>query len=363
MNEQARTPRASKKLATTWDVYLSDVTDARFAELVFERELEHIARFSWATERMTLEGLLDDALSTYRDRRSRSALLDLADVLGEEGTAHLTLSHGRAALWVAARSIDALTNAKQALQHTYPISRPEERRQVQLSFWTHDHGARRSSRALAVPTWKEIAGNYPAAVAAALGDLVRTRFDDPEAGRLLLWHGPPGTGKTHALRALAWEWREWCAVHYVTDPETFFGGAPKYMLDVLLEEDEDDTEQWRLLILEDTGELLALDAKSQTGQGLSRLLNVVDGLIGQGLRVLVLVTTNEELQRIHPAVSRPGRCASQIEFGAFPGAEADEWLARHGRTGDGSARTLASLFGDPDTPSSAAPPSVGFSAR
>src|SRR6185312_7694550 len=119
-----------------------------------------------------------------------------------------------------------------------------------------------------------------------------------------------------------------------TDPELFFGSSPRYMLDVLLDEDEDDSD-WRLLILEDTGELLALDARQQTGQGLSRLLNVVDGLIGQGLRVLVLVTTSEPLRALHPAVSRPGRCIAQVEFTAFPAAEADAWLRRHGRDGDG----------------------------
>ena len=36
-------------------------------------------------------------------------------------------------------------------------------------------------------------------------------------------------------------------------------------------------------MLEDTGELLDPDAKTVIGQGLSRFLNVVDGLIGQGL--------------------------------------------------------------------------------
>ena len=49
-----------------------------------------------------------------------------------------------------------------------------------------------------------------------------------------------------------------------------------------------------------------MDAKERTGQALSRFLNVVDGLIGQGLRLLVLVTSNEELGKLHPAVSRPG---------------------------------------------------------
>ena len=90
--------------------------------------------------------------------------------------------------------------------------------------------------------------------------------------------------------------------------------------------------------------MLAADAKERTGQGLSRLLNTVDGLIGQGLRVLVLVTTNETLRSLHPAVSRPGRCASQIEFTAFSAEEAAEWLARHGAEASRHAATLASLF-------------------
>ena len=120
----------------------------------------------------------------------------------------------------------------------------------------------------------------------------------------MLWHGAPGTGKTHALRAFAWEWRSWCTFHYITDPEEFVD-SPRYMLKVLLD-GVDDESGWRVLILEDTGELLALDAKYQAGQGLSRFLNVVDGLIGQGLRVLVLVTTNETLRSLNPAVRGRG---------------------------------------------------------
>ena len=154
-------------------------------------------------------------------------------------------------------------------------------------------------------------------------------FSPAVGGRLLLWHGIPGTGKTYALRALGWEWRSWCDFHYVTDPETLLRLEPDLHARRAPERATRTTrrDRWRLLILEDTGELLAADAKERTGQGLSRLLNVVDGLIGQGLRVLVLVTTNETLRSLHPAVSRPGRCASQIEFAAFTAEEAAEWLA------------------------------------
>jgi hypothetical protein len=114
------------------------------------------------------------------------------------------------------------------------------------------------------------------------------------------------------------------------------------MLEVILDEDGDGG-RWRLLVLEDTGELLAADAKQQTGQGLSRLLNVVDGLIGRALRVLVLVTTNEPLQVLHPAVARPGRCAAKIEFRPFGAEEATRWLRERGHPGPSSGGTVASL--------------------
>jgi hypothetical protein len=45
-------------------------------------------------------------------------------------------------------------------------------------------------------------------------------------------------------------------------------------------------------------------------------------MVGQGLRLLVCLTTNEELWRLHPAVTRPGRCLAQIEVGRLSRAEA-----------------------------------------
>ncbi len=75
---------------------------------------------------------------------------------------------------------------------------------------------------------------------------------------------------------------------------------------------------------------MATDAKEQSGQGLSRLLNLSDGLLGLSTEVLILITTNEPLGRLHPAVHRPGRCLAEIEFLALDVDEACEWLAANG---------------------------------
>jgi ATP-dependent 26S proteasome regulatory subunit len=104
----------------------------------------------------------------------------------------------------------------------------------------------------------------------------------------------------------------------------------------------------RLLVLEDAGELLGADARSRTGQGLSRLLNMTDGLPGQATRTRVLITTNEDVGRLHPAIIRPGRCGALIRFTPFDDVESGRWLSAHGRedlNAEGrSPATLAELF-------------------
>ena len=370
-------------------LFLARVLDGPFAEI----RQEH-----WATSERAL-GPLGTPLLRFSGDNGESMVIEVGAAL-----VYVALRSGFVAAQAAAASEETARDALLTLHERLPAPEPVARHDVPVAFWTYTpNGPMPSLRPIAVPEWDEISENYATPTRGALEPLMRS-FTPAHGGQLILWHGEAGTGKTFALRALAWEWRDWCQLHYIVDPDTFFGERADYLMGVLMQpagmsmgihvmggphgwamsraifhdaedveldfDDGEDGEEraakhWRLLVLEDTGELLTPDAKAIIGQGLSRFLNVVDGLIGQGLRVLVLVTTNEEIRGLHPAVARPGRAAANVEFTRLPGDEARGWLERRGVV-DARAepRTIAHLYAALEGADPSAPlPSIGFGDR
>ena len=360
----------SDRVQLVQDLQCGSTADSLFVARVIDRGLAEVRSSSWATPARALTPI-GEPVHRSSGERGESALYEQDGVL-LQASLYNGWVHVRGAGDDRARIDDALARVKEFL----PPPDPSSTHRVPVTFWTYGpHGPIASSRSISVPEWSEIEGNYGGGTREQLDALMR-RFEPAHGGQLVLWHGKVGTGKTFALRALAWEWRDWCEFHYIVDPDSFFGERADYLMGVLTQpgyaeiadprfmhvahmrgmsrgdvdadgdgaDDEPGSKAWRLLVLEDTGELLTPDAKSIIGQGLSRFLNVVDGLIGQGLRVLVLVTTNEEIRTLHPAVSRPGRCAANIEFMPLSREEAAGWAAEHGGVQPGASATLASLY-------------------
>jgi hypothetical protein len=325
-----------------FDFKYDSVVHGIFMRRLIEEGLERsIVTFEWPTDSKDFLDRLDDIdeiepVTRKRDSKYESTVFYLKGCL-----VLLQLLRGEISLFVGGDE-RAAKEIERMVKEVVPEADERSRARISFWYWAASSGfARRVRRLLIVPSWKEIASNYPSATRHRLKTLMREGHD-LEAGQLILWFGEPGCGKTYALRSLLSEWKDRFSFHFISDTDHFFANGD-YLLSVMLDQ---ESPLPKLFILEDAGEFLLPDARHQMGQGLSRLLNASDGLIGQGLNCVFLITTNEPVGRLHPAVSRPGRCAAQMEFRAFPSDEAASWLQARGFEHNGlpSEVRLADLY-------------------
>ncbi len=123
---------------------------------------------------------------------------------------------------------------------------------------------------------------------------------------IVLLHGKYGTGKTSYLRHLINKANEkvifmpFDMVGRISDP---------YFLPFIKEHKDS------ILIIEDCDDLLCSRENGKfTNQGLSTLLNMGDGLLGDALNIKVICTFNTDLKNIDNAILRKGRLIARYEF-------------------------------------------------
>lgn len=106
--------------------------------------------------------------------------------------------------------------------------------EVEVALWRSkpSGGGKRSSQSLPAQRWSEIERNYPNPVRRRLKSLFSRREVEPGEGRLILFHGEPGTGKTTAVMALIHEWSSWCEAQLITDLDRLFADS-EYLVNVL----------------------------------------------------------------------------------------------------------------------------------
>lgn len=348
------------RLAATLDYHT--LAEAWFLERVDARGLRHVRGAHWVSD--ADPGALAERAHghvAYAHDGSEELVVELGDAV-----AHVIVRDELVVVRAAAGDRAGVEDAIDRVRDALP---PTERGTLDVSlrfWWWEARFPNDVARIVRVPRWREIAGNYATTTAAQLAELVDWRDGPPRGGRLLVWHGPSGTGKTHAVEMLAGAWRAWADLHVITDPEQFLA-SPSYLMAVAGRADDAGLpapDRWRVAVLEDAGEHIAADAIEGRDEALARLLNVCDGLLGQALRLLILVTTNRAPRTLHPALRRPGRQLAEVAFAPLTRDEAARWCATRGVAPIERERaTLAELYAHAEGRAApTAPAAFGFAA-
>jgi hypothetical protein len=140
-----------------------------------------------------------------------------------------------------------------------------------------------------------------------------------------LFHGPPGTGKTHYIRYLIAALRG-SGRSIMLIPSGFASqlSDPSFLAFFL--EWGSEQRKGTVLLIEDAEE--ALESRGGRSTAVSNLLNLTDGLMNDLTKVSVIATVNVDIGKLDAAMTRNGRLAGIWHFTDLSPEEATA-LARH----------------------------------
>lgn len=186
------------------DLEHDGVASAVFNARVIEGGFAFVRSDNWAP-RANAIAVPGARIFVHATRWGRREIIRADGVLADVG-----LYPGQANVAVAAASEEEAGSALEQMRGLLPAPDPSAPQEVTVTFWTYGaHGPQPAWRTISVPAWGDITDNYSGSTTAGLARLMEG-FQPAHGGQLILWHGEVGTGQTFALRALAWEWRDWC---------------------------------------------------------------------------------------------------------------------------------------------------------
>lgn len=152
---------------------------------------------------------------------------------------------------------------------------------------------------------------------------------------IFLLYGEPGCGKSYCIRKLI---QDCDTTFYVLDANILGSITSAAFVDFLMDECSNC-----VLILEDCEKLL-MDRSSSYNPFLSTVLNLSDGLLGDGLKLKFICTFNTNIQNIDPAVLRKGRLTGKYEFKKLTVNKTNELCDQLGVPRLNKESTLADIY-------------------
>jgi len=280
----------------------------------------------------------------YMALKSEGAFFAVLTIDTRWDKASISLSYPRGR--VTERCVaDAVVSNVVTQLNILPIKEAEV--EMDFLFLDHEGAATSTTKRVFCPTWEEVGKNY---LNTADIDRLMNMSLPSQDGKLILWHGEPGTGKTWLIRALARQWKEKMRTVFALEPEKFFGSGEALQMIVAASE---ESEGGVLVVMEDSADLVLSESRAGYAWHIGRLLNMTDGIFGDGINPIFLITINEKVGGVDPAITRPGRCLQFREFLPFGRDPAIQWLMNHGmgrseasgKVNAGKGTTLAELYG------------------
>lgn len=154
-------------------------------------------------------------------------------------------------------------------------------------------------------------GNYTPKVLEDYRFAIRDLQSESPSGRIIIMKGPPGTGKTHLIRAMLLEVPD--AMFVLVSPDMVSSLAGPELLPLLMSHRGGITGPI-ILILEDADKcLVSRNEESENMNSIQSLLNLGDGILGSLLDLRIIATTNADEFKMDPAILRPGRLSKMLD--------------------------------------------------
>lgn len=151
-----------------------------------------------------------------------------------------------------------------------------------------------------------------------LHEIIINRLNKPNDKGIILFHGDPGTGKTSYIRYLT---------HMVTEKEILF--IPPSMAESISDPaiipflmDHKNS----VLVIEDAERIIADREFNGSSAGVSNILNLTDGILGDCLNIQVVATFNMKREKIDQALLRKGRLIAEHKFSSLSVDETNKLL-------------------------------------
>lgn len=188
-----------------------------------------------------------------------------------------------------------------------------------------------------------VRGNYTEGVLEAFDKIIQDLKSNEPTGRLSIFNGPPGTGKTYLIRAILQAADN--SICVVVPAGMLQELSSPSVIPSLIELRKNKGKNVPIVFLVEDADECLVTREDGNMSSISAVLNLCDGILGSLLDIRVIATTNADRMQLDKALIRPGRLSANVEVQALPFEKAKEVAERLGFTLPSEGKyTLAELY-------------------